>query len=496
MSEISYRSNRFALYVAIGKILAMMAQLIMPMFLTRFLTKADYGTYSQFYLVQGVLGSILCFGFQSNPYYFYPGSTRKRKKQVIWNTFLTLFTVGFLGSFTLLIPIVSNCLLKSEVLNEYLYLVIFCIAFFVPTNLIDSLSVVTKNKLIAMFYHPLGIVLKIVSVITFALVFQNIQAIVGGILILNILLFLVVLFCILKLFPIRSKSDFFSFYLFREQLKYSLPFGISVILVTTCNQIDKLLCVNYLSLEDYATYSIAFFGIPGIMQIYDSLCQVNVMNMAAEFKQGSLSGVKQLYQKFVVQTLSFSLPVIGVVFLFSPQIIHFLFSEEYLSSTPFFRLYVLTFILGMVGSGTILRAVGKTKLSMKAFMFSSIICVPLTCFIISNYGIWGAIICALINNILPKIFQIIFECRILNISLTNYFPYTDMIKLFLLSGVFLVPLIILNELVTLSLIPCIFLSVLYILAVYFVEIKANLFVMDKSSVQSLVSKFRFMNKSN
>ena len=143
---------------------------------------------------------------------------------------------------------------------------------------------------------------------------------------------------ILKSYPIKHREDFFSFSLLKEQFQYAFPFGIAVILSTTCNQIDKLICVNYLSIEEYAVYSIAFFGIPGVMQIYDALCQVNIMNMATEYKNGTIEQVKNLYQRFVVQTLSFSLPVIGVVCLFSPQIIHFLFSEKYLATEEDFDL--------------------------------------------------------------------------------------------------------------------------------------------------------------
>lgn len=51
------------------------------------------------------------------------------------------------------------------------------------------------------------------------------------------------------------------------------------------------------------------------------------MNMATEYKNGTIEQVKNLYQRFVVQTLSFSLPLIGVVCLFSPQIVHFLFQK-------------------------------------------------------------------------------------------------------------------------------------------------------------------------
>lgn len=293
---------------------------------------------------------------------------------------------------------------------------------------------------------------------------------------------------ILKSYPIKHREDFFSFSLLKEQFQYAFPFGIAVILSTTCNQIDKLVCVNYLSVEEYAVYSIAFFGIPGIMQIYDALCQVNVMNMATEYKNGTIEQVKNLYQRFVVQTLSFSLPVIGVVCLFSPQIIQFLFSEKYMDAVPFFRLYVLTFILGMVGSGTILRAVGKTKLSMKAFALSSIICIPMTFVLINRYGIWGAISSAMLNTMLPKLFQIFFECKILNSSLSNYFPTKEISKLLGISAFLLLPLTLINIFHELSLINCIILSIIYLLLVYSWEVYINIFIIDRAKVINLLRK--------
>lgn len=117
-------SNRFALYVSIGKIVAMAAQFVMPVFLTRYLSKADYGTYAQFYLVQGFVGSVLCFGIQSNPYYFYPNSSSLRQKQIIWNSFIVLLLLGIAGSSLLFVPSINNWLLKNEVLSDNLFIVI------------------------------------------------------------------------------------------------------------------------------------------------------------------------------------------------------------------------------------------------------------------------------------------------------------------------------------------------------------------------------------
>ena len=486
----STTSNKFALYISIGKIAAMVAQFVMPMFLTRYLSKADYGTYAQFYLVQGFLGSILCFGIQSNPYYFYPGSSELRKKHIIWNTFLLLLLFGVVGSSALFIPFVNEWLLKNETLNNLLPIVLASVIFFIPTNLIDALAVVKNNKSLAVVYHPASIIIKIIAVISFALIFKSIEAIIGSILLLNIIMFLIVLICVIKFYPIKKNEKPISLPLLKEQLKYAIPFGVAVILSTTCNQVDKIMCVNYLTVEEYAIYSVAFFGIPGVMQIYDSLCLVNIMNMSAAYKEGAIETVKSLYKRFVVQTLSFSLPVIGIVCLFSPQIITFLFSEKYIDSVPFFRLYVLTFILGMVGSGTILRAVGKTRLSMRAFALSTIICIPLTFFAIREYGIWGAISCAMINTMLPKIFQIAFECKALKTPVKEYFPFRDIARITFITGGLIIPIIAVNTYFNLNILTCIILSLIYLAAVYGLEIKYNVFLLDKQKVSAKIQKIK------
>ena len=89
-SSKSTTGNQFAAYIALGKILAMAAQFVMPLFLTRSLSKADYGLYSQFYLVLGFVSAIFAFGIQSNLYYFYPGKNESEQRTIVQNTFLLL----------------------------------------------------------------------------------------------------------------------------------------------------------------------------------------------------------------------------------------------------------------------------------------------------------------------------------------------------------------------------------------------------------------------
>jgi O-antigen/teichoic acid export membrane protein len=485
---MSKSSNKLAFSLSLGKIAAMVLNFVMPVFLSRFLTKEEYGLYSQFYLVHNFVGSICAFGIQSNLYYFFPNATDTKKRQIIWNTLVAISGFGVVGSLCLLIPGVSNVLL-NENLREYLNIIILCIIFYIPSLLIDPLGIVRDNKLLVMIYHPLSILLKVAFVVSFALIFHTLDSIFYAILLLEGIIFIFVLFYILRYYPLRG-GNFLSLDLMKSQLTYSLPFGIAVCLNTLCMQMDKIICTNYLSLEDYAVYSIAFFGIPGIMQIYDALCQVNVVDMTKYHKNNDSSGVLECYKSFVTKTLSFSFPVILAGCLFSSQIIDLVFSPKYNTATPFFQLYLLTFIFGMIGAGTILRAIGKTKYSMYAFLISTVIGIPTTYLLIRHYGIWGAISSAMINTILPKLLQIIFECRLMKSSFKDYLPWGNIFKIVGISAGLLLPILIFGFFIKWNIPLAIAVSIVYVLIVYLLEIKYDIFLVNKSII---VTRFKKEN---
>lgn len=477
---MSKPSGKLALSLSVGKVAAMLLNFVMPVFLSRFLTKEEYGLYSQFYLVHNFVGSICAFGIQSNLYYFFPGVTEAKRRNLVWNTLVAISCFGILGGLCLLIPPIGAFLVNAD-LRPYLNVIILCIVFYVPSLLIDPLGVVRNNKLLVLIYHPVSILLRVLFVVSFALVFHSLAGIFYAILLLEGIIFLFLIFYILRYYPLRGGCPIAGD-LLKQQLVYSLPFGVAVCLNSVCLQIDKIICTNYLSLEDYAVYSIAFLGIPGIMQIYDALCQVNVVDMANYHKENNSYGVLNSYKTFVTKTLSFSLPLILAGCLFSPQIIDLVFSSKYHAATPFFRLYLFTFIFGMMGAGTILRAVGKTKYSMYAYLITAMIGIPITYLLIRYHGIWGAISSALFNTILPKLMLILFECRLLRSSLADYFPWLNMCKIFGISVGLILPIIILDLFVQWNVISAILVSVIYVVAAYLLEIKYNVFLINKSAL--------------
>lgn len=468
------QTNHIAAFIAIGKILAMVLNFVTPLFLTRFLSKGDYGLYSQFNTVFLFLGSIFGMGIQSNLYFFYPkASDDKTKSLLVTTTFLLQTFITIIGLSLLLIPIVSNWLLGGKELQQYLGIIIITTWLYVPTRILDPLFTLKKDGFSSMLFPPIETIGKVVLIVVAALVFGGIQSILVA-----VCLFQAGCFIYTFVYSMRSGMCFKDYHIdkkmVRQILAYSLPFGFAVILNTLSSRLDKLICISYLTTEQYAIYSLAFFGIPGVMQVYDALCQVNVMDMSKAYHDNNHKGILSLYRTFVTKTLSFSLPIILIVFVFAKPLLLLLFTEKYIESVPFFQVYILTFVIAMLGAGTILRAINKTKMSLIAYALSALVFIPATYFLIRQYGMWGAMGGALIGNMLPRFIQIFIEMRLMNCSLSEYFPIKKILSVLLICIGLVAPVYFCNKLFDLNYFVCGTVGVLYLFLTYFIEVRLAL----------------------
>ena len=278
------------------------------------------------------------------------------------------------------------------------------------------------------------------------------------------------------------------FSLMKEQLVYSLPFGFAVALQLFSNYFDKFVCIRMLTPTDYAIYGIAFLSIPGVSQIYDSLCQVNIVNMSNSFRCGRIEEILPQYGNFVIKTFSFSVPVIFVVSLYAEEIMNFLYTSSYVAAAPYFRLYSLTFLASMFGAGTILRSMGKTNMSLYAFLITCILGLPSTYFLVTSFGTSGAIWGAFINIMLPRFIQMGFEIYVTRSGLLHFLPWRKIFEIFIVSIVLHIPLFVLKLVVCQHIVVCIILGAVYVLLVYMVLLKKNLFIVDKEKINLMLKK--------
>ena len=487
------RSNSFAAYTASGRILAMIAGFLMPILLTRFLTQENYGIYSQFNVLLAFVSNIFSFGMQSNLYYYFPGSDEKRQKALVGNTLFTMMTFASLAMVCLLVPQTAKLFMGEGELESFKGLVAVGVFFSIPVLLVFPLFVTRGDKALSVIYPPVETLLRVFIIIGTAAIFKTIEAILLSMVIYHVLQFIFT--TLYSSWPYRKvHGTWFDWELLKSQFRYAAPFGVAVVLGTFFRQFDKMLCITFITPTEYAIYSLAFYGIPGINSVYESIAEVNILNMSAAYKENNIKETISLAQSYVIRLMSFSIPLILAVFVFANVIIGFLFPPEYIGAVPFFRIYVFSFVIGALGAGLVLRATGKTKYTFRAYLATAVIYLPFAYFSIKYYGTWGAISTAMLGILLPKVFQIAFEMKILQVSFWRYMPWKKLAVIVLLSVVHIIPVALLNHFVTLNVFLAGGIAVVYVLVVWFIELKRGIFIVSKETLMSYIQKLK--NKRN
>lgn len=463
----------------------MMAGFLMPVILVRIMSQSDYGLTSQFLTLYTSIYTIAALGIHTNVFFFCPTADKVKSDIYITNTLFLLFSFGVLTGIILAIPPITKIIFGDSELGKHSDLIILSIALATVMNVVSPLNTIRQDKWGALLYPGFVAFGRIGTIMYSAMVFKDIH---------QMFFWLFVFQCFITatiLIYTRFRTKFvLDFSLMKDQLVYSLPFGCAVALQLFSNYFDKFVCIRMLTPAEYAIYAVAFLSIPGITQIYDSLCQVNIVNMSNSFQRGEFGNIVPLYGNFVVKTLSFSVPLILMVSLYAEEIMGFLYTSAYESAAPYFRLYSLTFLTSMLGAGTILRSMGKTNLSFMGFFIACVIGLPSTYFLILRYNTTGAICGAMINMMLPRIIQMGLEIRATKSTFMQFLPWRKIIQIIVYSFIAIIPFVIAKYIYHFNIWICMVEGVLYVTIVYWLLIKADLFIIQKTTILSFFTRLK------
>lgn len=478
-------SNKFAFYITGGRILSMLAGFIMPVVLVRIMSQEDYGLTSQFLTLYTSIYTIAALGIHTNIFYFCPSAGKEKSDKYVANTLILLIVFGMLCGILLFIPPITNLVFGDSELGHHSDLIILSVALATIMNIVSPISTIRQDKWGALLFPGFIAFGRIGAIMCSVLMFRDIHQMFLWLFIFQCVISLTIIFYAKKETKLKCNIG-----MMKEQLIYSLPFGIAVALQLFSNYFDKFVCIRFLSPAEYAIYGAAFLSIPGITQIYDSLCQVNIVNMSNSFRQGRVSDIIPQYANFVIKTLSFSVPLILVVALYAEEIMSFLYTPAYQTAAPFFRLYSLTFLASMLGAGTILRSMGKTKLSLCSFIVTCLIGLPSTYYLVKLFGTSGSIWGAVINIMLPRFIQMFFEIHVTNSNIVTFLPWKKISEIVCYSLGLLIPLIVIKYYFNFDIWVCIVEGGLYVVLTFCCLISRNLFILNMDTLKSILLKIQ------
>lgn len=354
-----------AIILAAVRLMTMGLSLITTRVLSTYLSKFEYGTYSQVLLIVSTTVSLTMLGFIDAANFYYCGTKETKKRESYIATILTLqCCTGTLAGAAILLLSGPICkYFGNQELRKYLIFAAILPLLQNGTSLLQVLFVsVGKARRLAIRNLIVSLV-QLACAIAVGMYLRNIGLIFAVSVTLNVGQILFFIWSLGKSgCCIRLTSCDFG--LSGSILKYSIPMAVFTIVNTLNRDLDKYLISAMSDTETLAVYSNAAKVLP-----FDILL-VSFMTVLLPYITRQIAGKRydeaiETYRTYLeISYVSTALLAFGVL-VAAPEAMELLYSEKYLSGLPVFCIYILVDIFHFASITLILTASGKTKLLMQ-----------------------------------------------------------------------------------------------------------------------------------
>ena len=421
-----------AIYIFIGKVVALAVTFAIPIVLVRMLSQEEYGLYRQALMVVLTLSTILGFGFYNSLFYFHPlAKTNRARTELMSQTFFLIFLIGaiFLFVFILFKKPVLGLFDNTSFADIYISTA-FIILFTLLSFGLQIIFVVEGKAKLAMLFEIINQAVRVACLLIAIIIFDSVNAALWGLVMHGFIGSLLLLIYLSKSYKISllqvKKLNIIN------QLKYTFPMGLGTVVGIIGEQADKIILAALFTASDFAIYSIGNFRIPMIAMLYTSIGNVilpklSFYSTSKENNQKALA----LWKKMVVKNAAVTIPTITFCLLLANPIITFLFGEQYIDSVNVFRITILIFLAQMLGHGYIVRGYSETKIIFIANLTKMLFSILVGYILIEQFGIIGAALSFVISFSINAGMQLVKGKQILGAKWRDFFPWKD---LFIISA--------------------------------------------------------------
>lgn len=435
--------------LSLSNILSLSINMITIMLLSRFISKFEYGTYSQIQIINVLAVAIFSMGLPNCINYFFARSENKKEKQeFIFVYFFSLSAIFIVVCFLMyLFTPYLKAYFKNDILRDftliYSTLPLFTVIIQSNSNLLIAIG--KSNKLIILtLLNNFALLLSIIFIKIFNLSFK-------GYMILYILIqFIYAIYVYISAFSIGefSSSELsktinnveIKSYL-KTMLKFSIPLGLGTMISTLSIELDKLVISGLMDTNSLAIYTNASKELP-IALIVNSFTAILLPKMSRMYKHKDISGIVAIWHSSICIGFTIMVFFATSIITFAPQVLVFMYSDAYLEGINVFKICTLILILRSTYFGIILNITGNTKY----VFYSSLLALATN--LVSNFlffklfGFIGPAISTVLCISLVNFIQLRFTSKILEMSIKDLFPLKDIFHV-LLVNLLLAPIFIL-----------------------------------------------------
>ncbi len=374
-SEAHERASRTASVLVVGKILATLAEVVMPLIIVRILGKADVGALMALFLIYNTVAPIVCTGVPQTVMYNLPGKTRPVRAAIARRIIVLMLLLGALAAAILaLIGLLGGQVLEAFSprdgaidLSPMLLLALFPLGD-VPTRMLTNWLVVEDHPKGAAGYGiirslgmsactliPLAMGGDAWSVAACLAVFSAGQ--------------LLLLFGYerrLYAGVVREPSPVS----YGTLLRFGLPLGVTSAVAVLNKFFDRFLILVAFGGAMYAEYEAGAWQIPIVTTIPYVIGTAIAPQMVEAFREKRPRDALALWRASIRKVSLVVVPVALTFIVAAEETVEILFTAEYATAAPVLRWYSILTIGRVASFGEVIVAAGRPRQVLQAAVLS------------------------------------------------------------------------------------------------------------------------------
>ncbi len=357
-------------WLLFAKLLGFVFSAVLPFVLVRQLSKSDFGLYKQVFLVIANIGNILPLGFGMSAYYFLPREPL-RQQNVIFNILLFNFVVGGLAFLTLLFfPNLLESIFQSPQMREFAVLIGTVIWLWIFSNFLEHIAVANQEPRMAMKFIVFAQLSKTIWLLCAAFFFTTVESLIYAAMMQAAVQTAILMFYLNSRFAGFWRK--FDFAFFRQQFKYSLPFGLASLLGITQIDLHNYFVGHRFTDAEFAIYANGCFELPLIGMLMESVGAILIPRMSELQRQNDRQGMIELTVKAMEKLALAYFPMYVFLLISAKDFVTTLFTNEYAESIPIFIINITLLPTLIFTTDAVVRSyahLGKFLLRTRIFIF-------------------------------------------------------------------------------------------------------------------------------
>src|SRR5690349_1949896 len=366
--------------LASARLLNQALALLSPLLLVRLLDIVDYGRYRQFMAVAMLVTSLGGFALTANLTYLL-ARTPERAAADITKTTVLMLAVALLSS--LVVAIFRPWIVPEEIAGSWWLLTLY-VFMFLNLEVVVAYWLARRRSVEVMQYTLVVTVWRLGTLLGAALYFRDVEMIFVTIVLAEALKNLAIYLWLRAHGLLVFRWDGA---VLREQMRLVAPLGLGSML-NKANDFGRVVVGSVMGPVPLAIYSTAAYQVPLVSIVQTSLSDVIFPDLVKRAQRDPSDGLR-LWKRAQMMVAAVIIPAWLLVSYFAEPLIRLAFTEEYVSATPYFQVFMILMVRQVFQFSTLLRSVEDNASFATSNAVALGINIVLLVALMPKFGLWG-----------------------------------------------------------------------------------------------------------